>query len=79
METAHKGSLDISFILSKFSLNFKENLLTNPTYNAVYEMLLQGVNEYEIIEELLKINELQNDIIVKERQKQQLKYFLKPE
>ena len=39
-------------------------------------MLLQGVDEYTIIEELLKINELQNDIIVKERQKQQLKYFL---
>lgn len=79
METAHKGSLDISFILSKFSLNFKENLLTNPTYNAVYEMLLQGVNEYEIIEELLKINEQQSNAIIKLQENQQPKYFLKPE
>jgi hypothetical protein len=78
-KSPHEQAIQIDPILSKFSPNFKKNLLTNPTYNAVYEMLLQGVNEYEIIEELLKINELQNDVIVKERQKQQLKYFLKPE
>ena len=78
-KSPHEQAIQIDPILSKFSSNFKENLLTSPTYNAVYEMLLQGVNEYEMIEKLLKINELQNDIIVKERQKQQLKYFLKPE
>lgn len=78
-KSPHEQAIQIDPILSKFSSNFKENLLTSPMYNAVYEMLLQGVNEYEMIEKLLKINELQNDIIVKERQKQQLKYFLKPE
>lgn len=74
-----QAAMQVDPILSKFSPNFKENILINPTYNAVYEMLFQGVDEYTIIEELLKINEQQNDIIVKEQQKQQLKYFLKPE
>jgi hypothetical protein len=78
-KSPHEQAVQVDPILSKFSPNFKENLLTNPTYDAVYEMLFQGVNEYEIIEELLKINEQQSNAITKLQENQQPKYFLKPE
>ena len=78
-KSPHEQAMQVDPILSKFSSNFKENLLTSPTYNAIYEMLLQGVDEYTIIEELLKINEQQSHAIVKLQENQQPKYFLKPE
>jgi hypothetical protein len=78
-KSPHEQVIQVDPISNKFSPNFKENLLTNPTYNAVYEMLLQGVDEYTIIEELLKINEQQSNAIIKLQENQQPKYFLRPE
>ena len=44
-------------ILSRFSPKYKEKLNLNPMYRTIYELLLSGVDEYSLIENLLEANE----------------------
>jgi len=52
-------------ILSRFSPDFEEKARINPEYNAVYHMILSGVDEYKIIEDLLRILHERNNEIIK--------------
>ena len=55
-------------ILSRFSFEFYKKIRTHPSYHIVYTMIIQGVDEYRIIEELLKMNEnLIRDIVKLQR------------
>ena len=71
MIRTNRGETEVRVKINKYAVDEETKRKTLQKERQVVEV--------EIIEELLKINELQNDIIVKERQKQQLKYFLKPE
>ena len=42
-------------ILNRFSPEFREKMLTDPMCHAIYILLLQGVDECKIIEQLLKL------------------------
>lgn len=66
-------------ILSRFSFVFSKKIMTNSMYHTAFTMLQQGIDEYVVIEELLKSNEkLCNELI--ELSKNQLpKYFIKKE
>ena len=60
-------------ILERFSPKFKEKILLNPMYRAVHEVLLQGTDEYKIIEDLLEQHENLCNAIVKLQEEQKPK------
>ena len=65
-------------ILSHFSFEFAQKIKTNPMYKTVYTMIVDpNISEYQIIEELLKMNENQAAVIIKLQENQQQKYFIK--
>jgi len=67
-------------ILNRFSSDFEENVRLNPLYNQVYYMLLNGIDEYVVIEELLKlVKNNQNEIIRITEEKNYPKYIAKSE
>jgi hypothetical protein len=76
-EENNEKIMQIDRILNRFSPNFKEKLRINPMYYHVYHLLLQGMDEYLIIEELLKINEQRNNDLIKLSENQQPKYYIK--
>lgn len=63
-------------ILSRFSIQFSKKVMTNPMYRAVYSALQQG-DEYHVIEELLKSNELLSNELIKMSENQLPKIFRK--
>lgn len=67
-------------IIERFSKQFEEKIKTNPVYHKIYYMLIQGVDEYVIIEELLKtIESEQQEIVRITEEKKFPKYIIKPE
>ena len=52
-------------ILNRFSPEFREKMLTDPMSHTIYMLLLQGVDEYKIIERLLKQREETFDTITR--------------
>lgn len=64
-------------ILSRFSFEFTKKIKTNPMYSQIYLMLLHGVDEYRIIEELLKMNEKYCNDLIRINEEQRPKYFIR--
>lgn len=62
-------------ILNRFSIFFTKKVNLSPMYHEVYCMLQQGVDEYQIIEELLQKNEQLSNDIVKLNQNRIPKYY----
>ena len=62
--------------LCRFRLNFQK-VRTNPMYHTVYRMIADpNISEYQIIEELLKMNENLSNAVVKLQEEQKPKYFM---
>ena len=66
-------------ILNRFSPKFKEKIPLNPMYRTIYELLLRGIDEYELIESLLEANENWAIAITKLQQEQIPTYIIKKE
>lgn len=63
--------------LCRFSFQFSKKVRTNPMYHTVYRMIADpNISEYQIIEELLKMNENLSNAVVKLQEEQKPKYFM---
>lgn len=67
-------------LLNRFSPEFREKIRINPVYYKIYYMLLQGIDEYVVIEELLKLIEReQQEIIRITEETKHPKYIIRPD